>query len=419
MRQDVKVSSRFLTTQNSHQVGLLITVGADEPPRRAPINVALVLDRSGSMSGAPLEAARRAATRFAELLGPNDRLSIAVFDEHVQTIFGPAAGGDPAVAQTIARVYEGGSTNLSGGWLKGREHVQSALLAGTNRVVLFTDGNANVGITSIPQLVDLARGAATERVTTTCIGFGASFNEELMRGMSQAGGGNYWYVEAADQMTDMFSEEIDGLLALAAQNVEVEVRLTHPRASGVTFLQRLPIHRTPDGTWRVTLGDLYATSPKSLGLIFHVEHVAELGQTTVAEVRLTSDVVMADGIEHRVITLPVLANLDGTDHVEPTVERTFVRFEAARAREEAIEQADRGDLAQAAQTLEAASTKLHPYVNDPQIAEEAEDLRAESERLRVREYSPRDRKYHEARSHAAWESKDAYLNKLSRRRPKE
>lgn len=92
MRPEIKLSTKFLTTQNMHQVGLLITVGADQAPRRAPINVALVLDRSGSMSGAPLEAAKRAATRFAEFLGPNDRLSIAVFDDDVNTILGPTRG---------------------------------------------------------------------------------------------------------------------------------------------------------------------------------------------------------------------------------------------------------------------------------------------------------------------------------------
>ena len=88
--------------------------------------------------------------------------------------------------------------------------MQAVLAEGTNRVVLFTDGQANVGITAISDLVALARGAASERVTTTCIGFGASFNEELMRDMSGAGGGNYWYVEATDQMTGMFDEEIEG-----------------------------------------------------------------------------------------------------------------------------------------------------------------------------------------------------------------
>ncbi len=149
-----------------------------------------------------------------------------------------------------------------------------------------------------------------------------------------------------------------------------------------------------------------------------MEDVAELGQTPVAQVRLVSDAVTADGIEHQVVTVPVVANLDGTDHLEPTVERTLVRFEAARAREEAIERADRGDLDGAARKLAEASTRLAPYTSDPAVAEEAEDLRAESERLRAAEYSPRDLKYHEARSRGCWEGKEAYLRKLSRRRPR-
>jgi Ca-activated chloride channel family protein len=415
MRPDVKVSSKFITSQNSHQIGLLIELSADQPPRRAPINVALVLDRSGSMAGRPLEAAKHAATRFAELLGQNDRLSITVFDDDVATIFGPAPGGDHGARDAIARVQSGGTTNLSGGWLKGREHVEADLVEGTNRVVLFTDGMANRGLTEIPELVGLARGAAGQQVTTSCIGFGADFNEDLLREMSRAGGGNYWYIEAHDLMADIFGEEIEGLVALAAQNVTLTIRLTHPQIAGVSFLQRFPTQRADDGTWTVTLGDLYATSPKSLGTLFHVENVADLGPAQVAEVRLAADVVTAEGVEHQVITLPISANLDGADHVDPTVERTLIRFEAARAREDAMQQADAGDLDAAAQTLAAASAKLEPHRADPKIAEEIDDLRVESERLRSREYGARDRKYHEARQHAIWENKDAYLKKMSRK----
>ena len=119
------------------------------------------------------------------------------------------------------------------------------------------------------------------------------------------------------------------------------------------------------------------------------------------------------------ITLPVVANLDGTDHVEPTVESSLVRFQAAQAREAAIEQADGGDLDGAAGMLREASEMLCGYASDPQVAEEIEDLRAESERLRNGEYSPLDRKYHEARSHARHEGKEAFIGKLSRRRAKE
>jgi Ca-activated chloride channel family protein len=370
------------------------------------------------MAGEPLQAAQQAAIRFTEFLGPADRLSVAVFDDQVETIFGPVPAGTPGVQEAIAAVFSRGTTNLSAGWLKGREHVASGLVEGTNRVVLFTDGMANQGITETPRLVGLARGAASSRVTTSCIGFGPQFNEDLLREMSAAGGGNYWYVESTDRMTDIFAEEIEGLVALAAQNVAVEIRPTHPRVAGVTLLQHYPVSRTPEGGWLVTLGDLYATSPKALGAIVHVDNVDRLGQTAVAEVRVSSDAITAEGVEHRVVTLPLVANLDGADHVEPVVERTFVRFQAAQAREDAVRHADRGDFDAASRSLHEAARGLLPYHDDAAIAEEIEDLEAEATRLEERRYEAADRKYHLARGQARREMKVAYENKLSRRRPR-
>ncbi|HEX5634483.1 MAG TPA: VWA domain-containing protein, partial [Gemmatimonadales bacterium] len=230
MRADVKLSTKFLTTQNAHQVGLLLTLSGEAPPRRAPINVALVLDRSGSMSGPPLEAAKDAARRFAAFLGPQDRLTVVTFDDEVHTVFGPAPAGDPDALEAIARIHAGGSTNLSGGWLEGLNHVRAGLVDGVNRVVLLTDGCANQGITDVDTLNAMTIGAARDRVSTTCIGFAAHFNEDLLQQMAKGGTGNYWYVEREDQMAGIFAEEIEGLVALAAQNVKVEVTLTHPRA---------------------------------------------------------------------------------------------------------------------------------------------------------------------------------------------
>lgn len=416
MNADIKLSTRFLTAQNAHQVGLLVTVAGEAAAKRTPINVALVLDRSGSMAGRPLAAAKEAAIRFARFLGPEDRLTVVVFDDQAHMIFGPAPVGDDAAAEAIARVEEGGSTNLSGGWLSGRARVGEGLTSGVNRVVLLTDGMANVGIVEPSKLVELARGAAGQRVSTTCIGFGAEFNEDLLRDMAAAGDGNYWYVERDDQMAGIFDEEIEGLVALAAQNLEVEVRLSHQQVAGVSLLQSYPVSRTPDGAYRVGLGDLYATSPRVLALLFHVEDVGRLGETRIAEVRLAADVVRQNGVEHQLVTLPVVANLDGADHVEPEVERTFVRFEAARAREEAVRRADAGDLGGAAQALRHGVAALLPYQLDPALHEEAEDLAAEAERLESRRYESRDRKYYQARAMAAMDAKVVYAQKISRRR---
>jgi Ca-activated chloride channel family protein len=94
MRPSVDVSTRFVKALNAHQVGLLVTIGANKPVERPPINVALVLDRSGSMAGEPLSAAKEAALRFAHHLSAADRLSVVLFDDNVATIYEPAPAGD-------------------------------------------------------------------------------------------------------------------------------------------------------------------------------------------------------------------------------------------------------------------------------------------------------------------------------------
>ncbi|HEX5817463.1 MAG TPA: VWA domain-containing protein, partial [Gemmatimonadales bacterium] len=402
MRTDVKLSTKFLTTQNAHQVGVLVTLTGEVPVRRAPLNIALVLDRSGSMSGMPLIAAKEAAKRFAGFLGPQDRLSIVTFDGEVRTAFGPAPAGDPMAIEAIERIQAGGSTNLSGGWLEGLAHLKAGLVDGVNRVVLLTDGQANAGIVEPQTLAGMTGGAVRERISTTCIGFGAHFNEDLLQLMAKSGGANYWYVENHDQMMGIFEEEIEGLVALAAQNVKVEVTLTHPKAMGVSFLQDYPVEATPDNRWRASLGDCYATSPLALGLIFHVEDVAALGEVQVAQVRTEADVIRPDGIEHLVTVLPVMANLDGTDHPEATVERTFLRFEAAKVREEAVRRADGGDFDGAARALRSVSEVMRPHAAyDGVLREEVADLDREAARLAAHEYSAADRKYHRVRSSSA------------------
>jgi len=420
MRTDVKLSTKFLTTQNAHQVGVLVTLSGEVPLQRAPINVALVLDRSGSMSGPPLEAAKDAAKRFAGFLGASDRLTIVTFDDEVHTVFGPAPAGDPAAAEAIERIRAGGSTNLSGGWLQGLSHVKATLVDGVNRVVLLTDGQANQGVIDPSLLTGMTGGATHEKVSTTCIGFGAHFNEDLLQAMAKEGSGNYWYVEKDDQMAGIFAEEIEGLVALAAQNVVVEVELTHPKAAGVSFLQSYPVQVTPDNRWRISLGDCYATSPLVLGMIVHIEDLAALGDVQVASVRTEADVIRPDGIEHLVTVLPVRANLDGTDHPEPTVERTFLRFEAAKAREEAVRQADLGDFDGAARSLHLACESMMPYASlDAVLQEEVADLGREAARLTERRYTAADRKYNQARSSSAREMKEGYIRKLSRQQPPE
>jgi Ca-activated chloride channel family protein len=418
MQTHCKVSTSFLTSQNAHRVGVLIGVEGERPVQRAPINVALVLDRSGSMHGEPLYAACEAAVRFTRFLTAEDWLSVVAFDDRIETIYGPAPAGDPAVENAIRRLAAGRTTNLSGGWLKGREHVLARLGEGVNRIVLLTDGRANEGITKADQLSGLAGGALYDGISTTCIGFGAHFNEDLLTDMAGLGGGNYWYVERHDQMGGIFDEEIEGLVALAAQNLEVEVAVDDPHVTGVSFPQGYPVQQIGERGYRLLLGDLYATAPRQLGVVFLVEDLEELGETRLGEVKLTADHLVSAGIEHRVTTLPVMANLDGADHVEPEVERTLLRFAAAKAREEAVEHADVGAYDEAAAVLREAQQDLAGHKDDPVVAEEMEDLAAEADRMAAHSYDASDRKYHLARGHNVRESRPGYIDKLSRRKRK-
>jgi hypothetical protein len=216
-------------------------------------------------------------------------------------------------------------------------------------------------------------------------------------------------------MAEIFAGEIEGLVSLAAQNVAVEVQLSDPRFAGVSFLQSYAVEKTDEGGWRVRLHDLYATSPKAVGLLLHVEDVRELGKVKLGEVRVEADVVTEAGIEHRTTVMPVVANLDSEDHVEPTVEHTFLRFQAAKAREDAVRLADQGDFDRAAKGLEAAASALAPVALHAEAVEEVEDLQREAGRLRARLYEASDRKYQSARAMAARDLKADYAARVSRR----
>ena len=416
MQTTATVSTTFAATHDRHRVGLLVTVNGDLPAARPPVNVALVLDRSGSMQRVPIIEAREAALRFASFLAAADRLTVVAFDHEVDLLYGPGPGNAPEAQDAIRRLYARGNTNLSGGWLEGHRQVSRALVEGTNRVILLTDGQANAGVTDLPALRLLTAGAAEGRVSTTCIGFGPHFNEDLLKAMAEAGGGRFWYVERTDQMTGSFEEEIEGLVSLAAQNVTIEVTLTHPGVAGVSIVPDLPTDRTPDGGWRVRLGDLYAVQPRSVGCILHVENAGNFGDVELGRIAVHADIIGPNGIEHRTTTLPVMATLDGQDHVAAEVESAFLRFQAATARDEAIRLADRGDLHAAGHALKLAADAIDAETSDATLRELREDLLAESARLYDSEFDHADRKYHVARSIYAKEGRRGGEEKLSRRK---
>ncbi|HSG48904.1 MAG TPA: VWA domain-containing protein, partial [Longimicrobiales bacterium] len=316
-----------------HLVRALLRIEGDAPSddRRVPLNLSLVLDRSGSMGGGKLEAVKRAARDLIKRLHPTDRVSVVAFDHEVTTVANPGTAAEqPELLHALMGIQTGGTTNLSGGWLQGRALIQEHHDAeGVNRVVLLTDGLANQGITDRPTLRKLCAQALESRVTTTTVGVGGGYDEELLGEMAEAGGGSTYYIERLDQAGGIFEEELEGLLSISAQNLTVSLR---PRdaVKVATVHHSYPSHAHDNGTLTLTVGDLYAREPREVLADFMVlpERVAgaPAGETALPVVDL---VVEADcwteggAMERRKIFLPVTFEPANGAVTHPEVHKVF------------------------------------------------------------------------------------------------
>jgi Ca-activated chloride channel family protein len=195
----------------------------------APLNVALVLDRSGSMAGDPFRNMIGAAETFVNQLRDGDRVSVIAFSYGVFEAV-PSMVIDPntrnlAVA-SIRSLRDGGGTNFSGGLLAGLFEVFSAFQYWqVNQVILFSDGQPNIGITSAGELVRIAERAAESGVSVTTIGFGQEHDEILMQGIADASGGYYYYVDKPGDFAQIFQREAGAILRSAARATEVAFTL--------------------------------------------------------------------------------------------------------------------------------------------------------------------------------------------------
>lgn len=195
----------------------------------APLNVALVLDRSGSMAGDPFRNMIGAAETFVNQLRDGDRVSVIAFSDGVYEAVPPLvidpATRNAAVA-SIRGLRDGGGTNFSGGLLAGLYEVFTAFQYWqVNQVVLFSDGQPNIGITSSAELARIAERAAEHGVSVTTIGFGMEHDELLMQGIADASGGYYYYVDKPADFRQIFEREAGAILRSAARATEVAFTL--------------------------------------------------------------------------------------------------------------------------------------------------------------------------------------------------
>jgi len=209
--------------------GAVSVRGRAGSPTLAPLNVSLVLDRSGSMAGEPFKNMLLAAEAFVSQMRDGDRVSVVPFSDAVyEAVPSVVIDGNSrqAVIAAIRSLRDGGGTFFSGGMLAGLYEVFSAFQPWQiNQVILFSDGEPNIGITSAAELARIAERASESGVSVTTIGFGHLHDEILMQSIADASGGNYYYVDAPGDMAGIFQREAGAILRTASRATDIELQM--------------------------------------------------------------------------------------------------------------------------------------------------------------------------------------------------
>ncbi len=210
-----------------------------ETPRRPPLNIALVIDRSGSMADEhKLDFVKSAVISLLDHLGPNDVFSLIAFDDTAQILVPAQRGANRArIKQQIAALAPGGGTNIYDGLSLGyREAAKNRIADGVNRVILLSDGEVTAGIQDPKQFQQLVSGVSADQdIQTSAIGVGVEFNEDLMLGIARDGKGSYHFLRDGVDTRQVFAKELDDLTHVVAKAIRLRIQL----ADGVGLVRVL------------------------------------------------------------------------------------------------------------------------------------------------------------------------------------
>lgn len=199
----------------------------DDQEDRTPANIAIVLDKSGSMRGDKLENAKEAAKMAVDLLNENDIISIISYDSTVNVLVPATKVSDKtSIHRAISRMRSNGNTALFAGVSKGAAEIRKFLSKDrVNRVILLSDGQANVGPSTATELGELGASLSKDGITVTTIGLGTGYNEDLMANLAGFSDGNHAFVENAEDLAKVFKYEFGDVLSVVAQDVEIIIKL--------------------------------------------------------------------------------------------------------------------------------------------------------------------------------------------------
>ena len=345
--------------------------------KRPKLNIGIALDRSGSMGGAKMREAREAAKYCIDQLLPSDIFAAVIFDDAVDVLFtSQPVENREMLKRGIDRIEARNSTALHQGWVEAGLQVSERLdRAAINRVLLITDGQANVGETNPTRIIEQARSVAARGVSTSTIGIGSDFNEDLLMPMAEAGQGNAWHVQEPDDMRRIFETELNGLLMQFGHGVTLSIS----PAQGVEVEDVLnDFEKDADG--RFILPNLTHGSPLNMIVRLsvpatHVGDIRGLAALTVSFVSQASNDARSEAAR-------LVAEFESRETVDmlpvnAEVIENVTLLNNARARREMMEHIDAGRYAAAASTLKSVADHTEiafSLAHSPKLAEELSDL---------------------------------------------
>ncbi len=373
--------NRAVLATTPDDVVLLVKV-KNQTPRsttrvRDAVDVALVIDRSGSMSGAPLEGARSGAIAALAHLSDADRAAVVTYDDRVDLLAPLQAMSEEtisAMSRAVRTVEPGGSTALADGWFAGCRQLADAPAQPDDnrrrkRAILLTDGLANVGETNPIVLSGHAAELRRRGISTTTLGFGTGFDEQLLAAMAEAGGGNFAYIAEVEQLPAFFERELGEMLAATVLNFTVEFAV--PETMHIELLSALP-HERDGSKLTISAGDL--VFEEELELLLRV--TSEGGRAGAHEsIDFKARWFGAEsGAPHYVRFLLDLQRVPGdavtTAVRDEVVESAYLRWQAAIDRRAAMELDRGGDHERARSVLQASVARMAAAPSTPGLREE-------------------------------------------------
>jgi len=390
MANDITLNCRLnkahLPVMNTQQlVYVLIEAvpGAAMAQVEMPLNLSLVLDKSGSMQGKKIENLRQAAKLVVDRLGPDDLLSIVAFSDRKYRIADsqPVTDKDE-LGRKIDRIRDGGGTAISGGMAQGLFELEKGLDPGrVSRMLLLTDGQT---FGDEKQCKKIGAEAGKKGIVVHALGLGDDWNEDLLDAVAEASGGSADFIDSPDKIVPFFEMAVQSMQDTVVQNAQMILRL----ANGVTprqvwqvlpMISNLGYRPLSDRDVQVGLGELEKGQSRSL-LVELLVGSRPAGTYRLAQAEISYDVPGLGLVGEKVkadILLDFTADAVAAKEYDPDVMNIVEKVTAFKLQTRALEEAKMGNIPGASQKLRAAATRLLE-IGEEELAqsalEEAENL---------------------------------------------